>query len=142
MDRGPIAGSRAPEGVLVARIRDAELGRAGPGAMGAIPMNGGPPSSNPEIEKFISKWSLDVKASWMLRSLPPDKHETVLKMSVEKARNPSAYIISQMNSLFGGVQGIQELQRMNAIANGNRDAMLMVPKFNKEPNFNLTAVTI
>ena len=23
--------------------------------MGAIPMNGGPPSSNPEIEKFISK---------------------------------------------------------------------------------------
>ncbi|CAE7569585.1 hypothetical protein AK812_SmicGene34361 [Symbiodinium microadriaticum] len=142
MDRGPIAGSRAPEGVLVARIRDAELGRAGPGAMGAIPMNGGPPSSNPEIEKFISKWSLDVKASWMLRSLPPDKHETVLKMSVEKARNPSAYIISQMNSLFGGVQGIQELQRMNALANGNRDAMLMVPKFNKEPNFNLTAVTI
>ncbi|CAE7033725.1 unnamed protein product [Symbiodinium natans] len=55
MDRGPIAGSRAPAGVLVARIRDAELGRAGPGALGAIPMNGGPPSSNPEIEKLISK---------------------------------------------------------------------------------------
>lgn len=140
MNRGPIGGTRAPSAVLISRIRDAELGRTGPPGSGNIPANGGAPSSNPEIEKLISKWNLDAKASFMLRSLPNDKHDLVLKISFEKARNPSAYVITQMNSLFGGMQGIQELQKMQQVANGNRDVMQSNP-FNKQ-NFNLTAVTI
>jgi len=145
MERGPIAGTTNPTGVLVARIRDAELGRAAPGLQGALPQNI-PASSNPEIEKMITKWNLDYKASAMLRMLPTHKHDVALAIPIDKARNFSAFVIAQLNSLFGGLQGIQDMRKIEDLRAGGSDAtvrtMAMQNKKKKEPLFMETAVML
>eukprot|EP00930_Biecheleria_cincta_P001963 TRINITY_DN103034_c0_g1_i1.p1 TRINITY_DN103034_c0_g1~~TRINITY_DN103034_c0_g1_i1.p1 ORF type:complete len:525 (-),score=90.30 TRINITY_DN103034_c0_g1_i1:104-1678(-) len=145
MERGPIAGTANPTGSLIARIRDAELGRTAPGLQGAMPQNI-PASTNPEIEKMITKWNLDYKASSMLRLIPSHKHELALAIPIDKARNHSAFVIAQLNSLFGGIQGIQDLNRIEQLRAGGSDAtvrnMAMQNKKKKDPLFMETAVML
>jgi len=141
LERGPIGGSANPAAVLITRIRDAEMGRS-PGA--AFNTTGAPPvSSNPKIEQLIQKWNLDSKACLMLRLLPPDKHSMVLGLDMERARNASAFVITQMNSMFGGLTGIQELNKMHGMASGGRDATSMnVMQRKLVPLFNESAVVL
>merc|ERR1712032_215223 len=74
IERGPILGSRNPSSVLIARIRDVEMGRitAPPPGFGASALTLGG-SGNPEIERLIKQYSLDASAAGMLRSLPLEK---------------------------------------------------------------------
>lgn len=89
VERGPIAGTRNPSSVLISRIRDAEMGRLVPGPLG---MGLG----NPEVERVISQYGLDAKASATLRSLPPDQLRAALAIPLHEARNPSAFLMTQL----------------------------------------------
>jgi len=90
MDRGPIVGTRNPSSVLIARVRDVEMGRTGNTDMIA-------PTTNPEIEKIIFQYSLDEKAAQLLRSLPPEHQRLVFEIPLHEARNPSAFLMAQLS---------------------------------------------
>lgn len=97
MERGPIAGTRNPSSVLISRIRDAEMGRClGVSGLGG-PSLGLPSVSNPSIERLISQHSLDAKAAAMLRGLTPDQQRVALEIPLHEARNPSAFIMTQLS---------------------------------------------
>lgn len=93
VERGPIGGSRNPTSVLICRIRDAELGRyVAPATLGLPPGQ----QSNPEVERFIQQWSLDIKASVTLRGLPLEQQKAAVQIQLKDARNPSAYFLMKI----------------------------------------------
>lgn len=108
MDRGPVAGTRNPSSVVISRIKEVEAMRLGapPGALGALGLGapglppgfgGGNMTANPEIEALISKYALDTQASSMLRRLSPEQQRLALKLPIQEARNPSAFIMTQLS---------------------------------------------
>lgn len=110
MDRGPVAGTRNPSSVVISRIKEVEalrlgalpgaalLGLGTPGAhAGAAGGGGGPPAPSPEIEALISRYSLDPQAASMLRRLSPEQQRLALKLPIQEARNPSAFVMTQLS---------------------------------------------
>jgi len=97
IERGPILGSRNPSSVLIARIRDVEMGRitAPPPGFGASALSIGG-SGNPEIEKLIRQHNLDASAAGMLRGLPPEKQRIALQLPLHEVRNPSAMVMKEL----------------------------------------------
>lgn len=92
IDRGALAGVPNPSLVLTARVRDAELGRIGPGKRG----------TNEEIERMIAKLGLDDSAAVRLRSMPPEEQKLVLTVQpvqLEGAINKSALLFTHLAAL-------------------------------------------
>jgi len=109
MERGPILGSRNPSSVLIARIRDVEMGRITappPGFGGSNLMLGS--SSNPEIEKLIKQYNLDPSAAGMLRSLPPERQRIALQLPLHEVRNPSAMVMKEMAASNANQAAVQQ----------------------------------
>eukprot|EP00927_Polykrikos_kofoidii_P059679 TRINITY_DN54820_c0_g1_i1.p1 TRINITY_DN54820_c0_g1~~TRINITY_DN54820_c0_g1_i1.p1 ORF type:complete len:490 (-),score=114.01 TRINITY_DN54820_c0_g1_i1:156-1535(-) len=101
IERGPIVGTRNPSSVLIARMRDAEMGRLDnltpwSGSSSALTPLMLKPCNDPEVEKLIKKHNLDARAAGMLRCLPVDERRRALALNLEDARNPSAFIITQL----------------------------------------------
>jgi len=120
MDRGPVAGTRNPSSVVISRIKEVEalrlgampgagaLGLAPPGLLGLSgrPLSpaagllggggGNPLQQNPEIEALIGRYSLDPQAANMLRRLPPHQQQLAMKLPIAEARNPSAFVMTQL----------------------------------------------
>mmetsp|Transcript_71580 Transcript_71580/g.158295 ORF Transcript_71580/g.158295 Transcript_71580/m.158295 type:complete len:179 (+) Transcript_71580:1-537(+) len=108
VDRGPVAGSRNPSSVLICRIRDAEMGRVGTpgvgtGALAASAAAAAFQPPNPQIEALISRYKIDANASNFLRQLTPAKQKQACELPLHEARNPSAFIMTQL-ATPGGVQ--------------------------------------
>lgn len=102
VNQGAILGVRNPSSVLLARIRDAEMGRL----PDAPPKNGTQitpsmllPCKDKEVEACINKYQLDMRAAGMIRALPADERRKVLQIDFASSRNPSALVV---NSLSGG----------------------------------------
>lgn len=115
IERGPVTGTRNPSSVVISRIREVEMGRLTPGvaAYGVAsfaPMFAPNPVPNPEVEKFITKYNLDAQAASMLRKLPLDQQRLALEMPIQEARNPSAFVMTQL-SLSRGLLGMGEASR-------------------------------
>lgn len=97
IERGSLFGARDPSAVLLSRVRDAMVG--GVQGMGlGIPA---PPPMNilgmhPGVETLISRYSLDARCAQMLRSLNPDKQALAAELPVHEARNPSAFVMAQL----------------------------------------------
>jgi len=113
MDRGPVAGTRNPSSVVISRIKEVEALRLGSpsfaGLVGGLGVpnlglgagssggGSGPLGASPEIESLISTYSLDTQASAMLRRLSPEQQRLALKLPIQEARNPSAFIMTQLS---------------------------------------------
>merc|ERR1712050_821348 len=113
MDRGPVAGTRNPSSVVISRIKEVEtlrlgappgvaglLGLGAPslaGLPGAMPGLAGALAVSPEIESLISTYSLDPQAASMLRRLTPEQQRLALKLPIHEARNPSAFVMTQLS---------------------------------------------
>lgn len=115
IERGPVTGTRNPSSVVISRIREVEMGRLTPGvaAYGVAsfaPMFAPNPVPNPDVEKFITKYNLDAQAASMLRKLPLDQQRLALEMPIQEARNPSAFVMTQL-SLSRGLLGMGEASR-------------------------------
>lgn len=115
IDRGPIAGTRNPSSVLISRIRDAEMGRVGQGMPASQPSA----SCDPAIEKLIKDHKLDDRVAGVLRALPPDQRAAVMNIPINEARNPSAFLMTQL----------QQLRMISANAAQPRDSVgsMLVP---------------
>eukprot|EP00929_Paragymnodinium_shiwhaense_P089755 TRINITY_DN4994_c0_g1_i1.p1 TRINITY_DN4994_c0_g1~~TRINITY_DN4994_c0_g1_i1.p1 ORF type:complete len:656 (-),score=216.59 TRINITY_DN4994_c0_g1_i1:51-2018(-) len=103
MAKGPISGVKNPSSVLLARVRDAEMGVLQPStaptmaSMGLTPMMF-KACNDPQIENLIKKYKLDMRAAGMLRSLPPDERRVALTIDLEQTHNPSQFIIMSLQT--------------------------------------------
>jgi len=101
--KGPISGVKNPSSVLLARVRDAEMGvlqaneKPNVASMGMTPMMF-KKCDDPEIEALITKYKLDMRAAGMLRSLPRDERRVALTIDLEQTRDPSQFIIQSLAS--------------------------------------------
>mmetsp|Transcript_109977 Transcript_109977/g.342896 ORF Transcript_109977/g.342896 Transcript_109977/m.342896 type:complete len:351 (-) Transcript_109977:88-1140(-) len=110
--RGSLMSARDRSAVLTSRISDALTGSSGaPRASGcglgipaAAPML--PMSVHPGIEALIAGYNLDARCAAMLRMLPPDKQARAAELPVHEARNPSAFVMAQIQLLFGWRSGL------------------------------------
>jgi len=105
LDRGPLSGSRNPAGVLMTRIRDAEAGRSGQHPGEGLPAPPPGQDTDPEVERLISCFHLDARAATALRSLSSRDRRWACRLPLREARNPSAYIMSQLGLRSGGGSG-------------------------------------
>jgi len=107
IDRGPLAGTRNPSSVLLARIRDAEHGRSN--MQSGIGLPAPPPADGccgkPEVERLIMRYNLDARAATTLRMLKPDQQRAAAMLPLHEARNPSAFIMAQVSIRFHGGPG-------------------------------------
>jgi len=97
IERGSLFGARDPSAVLISRVRDATMGGAQSMGLG-VPA---PPLVNPVgvhhgIEMLIARYNLDARCAQMLRSLPPDRQALAAELPVHEARNPSAFVMAQL----------------------------------------------
>lgn len=124
MSRGPVSDTRNPSAVLIARMRDAEIGRfAGGSAGGASPPpgdfgdRGGPLTVRPldilddrgpkparksakvTIEAMIKDFRLSPGCAWMLRALPPDKQKLASRIDPSGQADPSGYVAEQLKKI-------------------------------------------
>mmetsp|Transcript_118976 Transcript_118976/g.381222 ORF Transcript_118976/g.381222 Transcript_118976/m.381222 type:complete len:328 (-) Transcript_118976:109-1092(-) len=114
MARGPVSDTRNPSAVLIARVRDAELGRGGleppPGDLGMLGGGmmdgaddfGGKParkSAKVTIEAMILEYRLSPGCAWMLRALPPDKQKMASRIDPSGQADPSGYVAEQMKKI-------------------------------------------
>jgi len=107
MRRGPLAETRNPSAVLIARVRDAESGRADGGAVdmdrsaladdrGAKPARR---SAKVTIEAMIRDYRLSPGCAWMLRALPPDKQKLAARIDPAGQADPSGYVAEQLKRI-------------------------------------------
>lgn len=105
MARGSLMSARDRSAVLTSRISDALTGNAsGLGVPAPAPL-GGVGTAHPGIEALIARYSLDARCAAMLRMLPPDKQARAAELPVHEARNPSAFVMAQIQLLFGWRSG-------------------------------------
>eukprot|EP00932_Pfiesteria_piscicida_P008502 SRR837773.18936.p1 GENE.SRR837773.18936~~SRR837773.18936.p1 ORF type:complete len:374 (-),score=12.12 SRR837773.18936:49-1170(-) len=112
MARGAVTDSRNPSAVLIARIRDAELGR---GVEPLPPPPAGPPpddgaddggrpvvrkSAKSTIEDLISEYQLSPGCAWMMRALPPDRQKLAAKIDPSGQSDPSGYVAEQLKKII------------------------------------------
>jgi len=127
--RGPVAESRNPSAVLIARVRDAELGRGaappgqmkaandmgdfpgggarssvggeagGSGAGGSKQPQGVRKSAKSTIESMISEFGLSPGCAWMMRALPPDKQKMASRIDPTGQADPSGYVAEQLQKI-------------------------------------------
>lgn len=118
--RGSLMSARDRSAVLTSRISDALTGSSGmraspsggmpapgmpaPGMPAPAPVQ--PTNVHPGIEALIATYNLDARCSQMLRMLPPDKQATAAQLPVHEARNPSAFVMAQIQLLFGWRSGL------------------------------------
>merc|ERR1719436_1439256 len=96
LDRGSLLGARDPSAVLNSRIRDAMVGGAQAVGLG-VPAP--PPlgmAAHPGVEMLIARFSLDAQCAQMLRTLPPHLQQLAAELPVHEARNPSAFVMAQL----------------------------------------------
>jgi len=98
-ERGAILGVKNPSSVLIARIRDAELGR-----LEDTPLRGDKLCINmfmkcddPRIEDLVGKFKLDMRAAGLLRQLPKEERDKAFDLPLHEAKNPSQMIIMQLS---------------------------------------------
>lgn len=108
MRRGPISETRNPSAVLIARVRDAELGRVDVGGgefdragsvgeeRGAKPARR---SAKVTIEAMIRDYRLSPGCAWMLRALPPDKQKLAARIDPAGQSDPSGYVAEQLKKI-------------------------------------------
>jgi len=106
--RGPISDTRNPSAVLIARVRDAELGRVD-GPPGDFDRGGpagddrGPKparrSAKVTIEAMIRDYRLSPGCAWMLRALPPDKQKLAARIDPAGQADPSGYVAEQLKRI-------------------------------------------
>jgi len=112
MRRGPISETRNPSAVLIARMRDAELGRGDAGGgeydrgdergPGAVSWGGPKParrSAKVTIEAMIRDYRLSPGCAWMLRALPPDKQKLAARIDPAGQSDPSGYVAEQLKKI-------------------------------------------
>jgi len=121
MRRGPVSDTRNPSAVLIARVRDAEIGRGGPlgpGGGGCSPPPGdfgdrgglmdfaddkGPKparrSAKATIEAMIQDYRLSPGCAWMLRALPPDKQKMASRIDPSGQADPSGFVAEQLKKI-------------------------------------------
>jgi len=134
--RGSLMSARDKSAVLTSRISDALTGNSGHNSgrnFGHMPMpmdfgpsfgqmppdfgdNAGlgaplpapsvPSHVHPGIEALIARYNLDARCSAMLRMLPPDRQARAAELPVHEARNPSAFVMAQIQLLFGWRSGL------------------------------------
>mmetsp|Transcript_28059 Transcript_28059/g.77224 ORF Transcript_28059/g.77224 Transcript_28059/m.77224 type:complete len:434 (-) Transcript_28059:259-1560(-) len=106
--RGPIADTRNPSAVLIARVRDAELGRAEGSAeadrsSAVLSDERGPKparrSAKVTIEAMIRDYRLSPGCAWMLRALPPDKQKLAARIDPAGQADPSGYVAEQLKKI-------------------------------------------
>lgn len=95
-ERGSLQGARDPSAVLISRVRDAMLqGAATLGIIGvpaAALING----VHPGVEMLIVRHSLDSQCAHALRNLPLPLQAVAAELPVQEARNPSAFVMAQL----------------------------------------------
>lgn len=102
LERGSLFGARDPSAVLISRVRDATAGGAYSLGMMGLPMKPAMPpampmgAAHPGLEMLIARYNLDIRCAQMLRSLPPDKQAVAAELPVHEARNPSAFVMAQL----------------------------------------------
>jgi len=122
MRRGPVSDTRNPSAVLIARMRDAELGRSDPGfsdfSANAVVTSGTPAarsqhnpisdervsrparrSAKATIEAMIRDYRLSPGCAWMLRALPPDKQKLASCIDPAGQVDPSGYVAEQLKRI-------------------------------------------
>lgn len=95
---GPYA-AKNPSSVLLARIREAEMGagREGYGGGTGITPAMLMPCNDKEVEGVIKKYSLDIRAAGLIRALPPSERKKVLAIPFEHSKNPSMLVVQQLS---------------------------------------------
>lgn len=115
IDRGPVSSTRNPSAVLIARIRDVELGTgsassAGRGYAAAFAEGiSSPPlgdfheahtprkSAKATVEAMIADYRLSPGCAWMLRALSPELLKIAARIDPSGQADPSAYVLEQMS---------------------------------------------
>merc|ERR1712008_87087 len=97
IERGSLQGARDPSAVLISRVRDATIGSVHSMGLGIpAPPRGGMVGIHHGIEMLITRFSLDARCAQMLRMLPRDKQALAAELPVHEARNPSAFVMAQL----------------------------------------------
>lgn len=97
LERGSLLGARDPSAVLISRVRDAMAGGAqGLGLGVPAPPPVSPGGLHQGIEALIVRYGLDARCAQMLRALPPDKQALAAELPMHEARNPSAFVMAQL----------------------------------------------
>lgn len=111
MKRGPVSDTRNPSGVLLARVRDAEIGKpegtdsttvsekekpAAAATSEAVPAR---KSHKAAIEAMINDYRLAVNVSWTMRALPPDKQKLAAKIDPSGQADPSGYVAEELKKI-------------------------------------------
>lgn len=123
MRRCPVSDTRNPSAVLIARMRDAELGRSDPGfsdfSTTTVVTGSGAPalrsqhnpisdervsrparrSAKATIEAMIRDYRLSPGCAWMLRALPPDKQKLASCIDPAGQVDPSGYVAEQLKRI-------------------------------------------
>lgn len=99
--RGSLASARDKTAVLTSRISDALASNAQGLAMSASAPMQGTTTVHPGIETMITQYNIDSRCAQMLRALPPDKQARAAELPLHEARNPSAFVMAQIQLLFG-----------------------------------------
>lgn len=108
MNRGKLD-DRNASAILLARVRDAEVGRidghsgmapavAGAGANAAAE----PPakkSVKKDIEDMITNYRLEINVAWTMRALPPDKQKLAAKIDPSGHSDPSGYVAEELKKI-------------------------------------------
>lgn len=96
MDRGSLGGARDPSAVLISRVRDT-AGSASTMTMPMVTMT--LPSGltvHPGVELLIARYGLDAQCAQQLRQLPLQLQAMAAELPVHEARNPSAFVMAQL----------------------------------------------
>lgn len=93
LTRGSLLGARDASAVLNSRIRDAMQGGGAPAAAAV--------GGHPGIDAMIQRYVLDAQCAQMLKALPQHLQEQACNLPVHEARNPSAFVMAQLQSPTG-----------------------------------------
>lgn len=99
LDRGSLMGARDPSAVLISRVRDAMMSSAMT-TMPSMPIltmtlsNG--QQVHPAVEALIIRFGLDAQCAQQLRQLPLQLQAVAAELPVHEARNPSAFVMAQL----------------------------------------------
>ncbi|CAE7947297.1 Mecr [Symbiodinium sp. KB8] len=98
LERGSLMGARDPSAVLISRVRDIMMSTAH--AMPTLPIvsvtlpNG--QQVHPGVEALILRFGLDAQCAQQLRQLPLQLQAVAAELPVHEARNPSAFVMAQL----------------------------------------------
>lgn len=98
LDRGSLMGARDPSAVLISRVRDAMMSSAQ--TIPSMPIltmtlpNG--QQVHPAVEALIIRYGLDAQCAQQLRQLPLQLQAVAAELPVHEARNPSAFVMAQL----------------------------------------------